>query len=549
MCISLEKHQTINRRSEDYLMTLSPHTASSRPKDRGILILDYGSQYTLLIARRLRELGVYCEIIDGASSSLPANCLKPTGLILSGGPDSVGQAGSRGLPAWVLGLQIPTLGICYGLQLLIEHFGGKIREAKKREYGRAQINLKTDPSKHTQKSIFLDSSLIQTAWMSHGDDCESLPECLVMTASSSSGVIASFQHVTRPVFGLQFHPEVSHTEFGDKILENFAKNICLESLDWKSDSRIKLIGESLAAEVGNDEVLVACSGGVDSTVTAALLAKTIDTKKLHVVLCDTGLMRKNEIPWVSKELKGLGIEKIEVIEAASLFFESLKGVIDPEQKRKIIGRLFIEKFEEYAQKHPQIKCLAQGTLYPDVIESAGHGSGAKVIKSHHNVGGLPEKLKLRLIEPLRWIFKDEVRKIGLELGLPSHLIDRHPFPGPGLAVRIIGEVTKAKADILREADDIFIQLLRKNGLYHKTWQTFAVLLPVKSVGVMGDNRTYQDTVALRSVTSIDGMTADVSHLPMDFLVEVANTIIQQVSGVNRVVYDVTSKPPGTIEWE
>jgi GMP synthase (glutamine-hydrolysing) len=385
--------------------------------------------------------------------------------------------------------------------------------------------------------------------MSHGDDIASLPAGFETVGQTADGVIAAIVHRDRPIVALQYHPEVEHSEFGRYLLYKFARDLCGAKTNWDSGSMIDATVRSIRDVVGSGKVLVACSGGVDSTVAAALIAKALGPEHVTAVFCDTGLMRKNEVPWVAENLRVLGLRHIEVLRSSDKFFAALNGVTDPEAKRKIIGRLFIEEFEAYAKGHREFTHLGQGTLYPDVIESAGHGAGAKVIKSHHNVGGLPDKLALKLVEPFRYLFKDEVRKIGAELGLPDELVHRHPFPGPGLAVRILGEITQDRVRLLQDADDIFINGLRTENLYDTVWQAFAVLLPVKSVGVMGDNRTYQSTIALRTVTSSDGMTADVGLLPMDFLVRMSDQIIRKVPGINRVVYDITSKPPATIEWE
>ena len=523
-----------------------PHaSANERPQDHGILVLDYGSQYTLLIARRLRELGAYSEIIDGRMTTPPRG-FNIRGVILSGGPDSVYEEGSRSLPAWVMSLNVPILGICYGMQLLVETAGGKVRAATKREYGRAV--MKTIPT-NSPADVLFDQNTNQTVWMSHGDDIGQIPKDFQLAGETEDKVIAAITHRTLPIAALQYHPEVAHSEKGGELLKRFAKDLCKMPLDWDGQSRIDALSAHIRDVVGTGHVLVACSGGVDSTVTAALLQKALGPERVTAVFCDTGMLRKNEVDWVSEKLKILGLKHIEVLRSSEKFLAALAGVTDPEEKRKTIGRLFIEEFEAYAKRHKEFTHLGQGTLYPDVIESAGHGAGAKVIKSHHNVGGLPERLALKLVEPFRWLFKDEVRAIGLQLGLPEELIHRHPFPGPGLAVRILGEVTPERVGMLQEADDIFISSLREDGLYHVPWQAFAVLLPVKSVGVMGDNRTYQQTIALRAVTSSDGMTAGVAELPLSFLTKVSDRIIRRVSGINRVVYDITTKPPATIEWE
>ena len=524
------------------------HFALKRPLDDGLLVLDYGSQYTLLIARRLRELGIYAEVIDGLAKAPPAD-FKFHGVILSGGPDSVYEVGARKLPAWVLESKKPVLGICYGMQLVVEAFGGTFRNAKGREYGDATLHLDRETPGPAGR-IFYNLPLKQTVWMSHGDDLATMPQGFLAVGKSDDGVVEALVHKELPIACLQFHPEVDHSEHGRKILENFAREVCRATVNWDAGNMMAATLQHIKDTVKDGHVLVACSGGVDSTVAAALLAKALGPDRVTAVFCDTGLMRKNEVEWVSGALKQLGLKHVEVLRSEAKFLGALAGISDPEEKRKRIGRLFIEEFESYAKPHQvAFTHLGQGTLYPDVIESAGHGAGAKVIKSHHNVGGLPEKLALKLVEPLRYLFKDEARALGEQLGLPHDMVWRHPFPGPGLAVRILGEVTKERCDLVRDADDVFIRALKQHGLYDKVWQAFAVLLPVKSVGVMGDNRTYQMTIALRAVTSSDAMTAGVGDLPMSFLSRVAADIVNQVRGINRVVYDVTTKPPATIEWE
>ena len=517
-----------------------------RPVDSGILILDFGSQYTLLITRRLRELGFYAEVIDGDAAQPPKD-FHYHGLILSGGPDSVLEQGSRRAHDWVWESETPLLGICYGMQLIVEKFGGKVQSGKSREYGKATLNFQS--AKSPMSELFHGLAASQVVWMSHGDDLASLPAPFTLEGKTSDGVAAFIAHAEKNIAGLQFHPEVKHSQFGLEILQNFCHRICEMQPNWDHGSMLKATCDYITNEVGSGHVLIACSGGVDSTVAAALLAKALGPENVTAVFCDHGLLRKNEMEWVSEQLKILGLRHVEVLHKQDYFLNQLKGVKDPEEKRKIIGRSFIEVFEAYAKDHSEFTHLGQGTLYPDVIESAGHGSGAKVIKSHHNVGGLPDKLALKLCEPLRYLFKDEVRALGVELGLPHHLVYRHPFPGPGLGIRILGEITKERLDILREADDIYIRALRENDLYDQIWQAFAALLPVHSVGVMGDNRTYQMTIALRAVTSSDAMTAEINHLPWEFLSSVSTEIVQKVDGVNRVVYDITSKPPATIEWE
>jgi GMP synthase (glutamine-hydrolysing) len=534
--------------NKDFNMSSSSQSSSqsNRPKNQGILVLDFGSQYTLLIARRLREVGVYSEVIDGRVTAPPAG-LKVRGIILSGSPDSKYEEGSRALPEWAMALGVPVLGICYGMQLLVTRAGGTVRAATKREYGRA--TMKTKQTKGPASILFDDHVASQTVWMSHGDDIDTVPPGYQIAAETDGHVLAAIVHNDLPIAALQYHPEVAHSEKGADLLRRFAQKLCGLTLDWDGQARVDALCQHIRDTVGSGHVLVACSGGVDSTVTAALLMKALGPEQVTAVFCDTGLLRKNEVPWVSEKLKVLGLRHMELLRSSDLFFRELKGVSDPEQKRKIIGRLFIEEFETYAKRHKEFTHLGQGTLYPDVIESAGHGAGAKVIKSHHNVGGLPDRLALKLVEPFRWLFKDEVRSVGLQLGLPAELIQRHPFPGPGLAVRILGEVTPERVAMLQEADDVFISALHEQGLYHVPWQAFAVLLPIKSVGVMGDNRTYLQTIALRAVTSSDGMTAEVADLPLSFLTMVSDRIIRRVPGVNRVVFDITTKPPATIEWE
>ncbi len=517
-----------------------------RPVSEGIVILDYGSQYTLLIARRLRELGVYSEIIDGMSQHPPKD-FTARGLILSGGPDTVTDEGARTMPEWVQQSQVPVLGICYGMQLMAGVSGGKLRSGTQREYGRAELNLQLGKAPAYAKA-FQTLSSKQIVWMSHGDDVEDTSGAFEVLGRTEDGVTAFIAHKERPWIGLQFHPEVQHSVEGAELLRCFVSDICKAPLNWDAGCMLSSSAAKIKENVGQGKVLMAVSGGVDSTVAAALLTYALGADQVHAVFVDHGLLRKNEVEWVSEQLKSLKVQ-LTTLDCKDDFYAALKGVSDPEQKRKIIGRKFIEVFEAFAKSHSGFTHLGQGTLYPDVIESAGHGSGAKVIKSHHNVGGLPEKLHLQLVEPFRYLFKDEVRSIGRQLGIAPQLIDRHPFPGPGLAVRILGDIDADKVKILQEADDIFIRRLREANHYHSVWQAFAVLLPVKSVGVMGDNRTYQQTCALRAVTASDGMTAGVGDLPMSFLVSVSDEIVRKVHGINRVVYDITTKPPATIEWE
>lgn len=521
----------------------------ARPTDEGLIVLDYGSQYTLLIARRLREIGIYAEVIDGQAEHPPAD-FNFHGIILSGGPDSVTEVGSRTLPGWVTQSQKPVLGICYGMQLLTESSGGKVAAASKREYG--QATLKIDPASVPDriKPLVKDLPSSQTVWMSHGDTVQGIESSFSTFGLTNSDVIAAVAHKTLPYIGLQFHPEVHHSEHGDKILENFARHICEAPLNWQDADRLEATLKYVKEQVGDGHVLMAVSGGVDSTVAAVLLERALSPEQVTPVLVDNGLLRKDEAQRVLDRFKAMGVPNVQLLEAQDRFLGKLKGVSDPEQKRKIIGNTFIEEFEQFAKSLSQkFTHLGQGTLYPDVIESAGHGAGSKVIKSHHNVGGLPEHLALDLVEPFRFLFKDEVRQIGVDLGIPKELVFRHPFPGPGLGVRILGDISEDKVRILQDADEIYINKLREAGLYDEVWQAFAVLLPVKTVGVMGDNRTYQWTCAIRAVNATDGMTAGVSDLPLEFLVSVSDEIVRNVDGINRVVYDITTKPPATIEWE
>ena len=511
------------------------------------MICDFGSQYTLLIAKTLREIGVYAEIIPGDQASPPSD-FSFHAIILSGGPGSVAHEGSPSLPSWVLESEKPVLGICYGMQLLLDNFGGRVRSGQKREFGKSNASINTS-SKSQHLLLFKDIPKSHQVWMSHGDDLEKMPEIFSGIATTGEGVVAAIAHNSRPIFGLQYHPEVQHTEYGNKVLQNFVEEVCKAPRDWQTGYILQQIQASIRAEVKDGRVLLAVSGGVDSSVAALLLTRALGPEHVHAVLVDHGMMRKHEVKTVEQQLQGLGLN-LRVLSCAELFFKNLKGVKDPEEKRKIIGKTFIECFEAFALAAEQkFTHLGQGTLYPDVIESAAHGTGAKVIKSHHNVGGLPEQLNLKLVEPFRFLFKDEVRAIGRELGLPSEMILRHPFPGPGLGVRIPGEVFPEKVKILQEADDIFCRALKREGLYEQIWQAATILLPVKSVGVMGDNRTYQWSCVLRAVTGVDAMTAEAAEIPLKFLTELATEIVQNVPGINRVLYDVTSKPPATIEWE
>jgi GMP synthase (glutamine-hydrolysing) len=507
-----------------------------------IVVLDFGSQYTQLIARRIRECGVYAEIHPYWISAQELRALAPRGLVLSGGPASVYEPGAPQPDPDIFQLGIPILGICYGLQLIGYHFGGKVARATRREYGRAQLWI-TDHS-----DLFAGVPSPTTVWMSHGDVLESLPEgfqCLAFTENSS---IAAVRHRELRIWGVQFHPEVEHTVHGRQILRNFARSLCGCHGDWTPQAFIETTVEEIRRKVDGEGVLCALSGGVDSTVTAVLVHRAVG-ERLHCIHVDTGLMRQGESQRIARLFREHFHIELTVVDGSELFLSRLRGVTDPEQKRRIIGHTFIELFEAQARRFPDARWLAQGTLYPDVIESTSVRGPSATIKSHHNVGGLPERMQLKLLEPLRELFKDEVREVGRALGIPEDFLRRHPFPGPGLAIRIVGEVTPERVELLRRADALFLEELEKAGLYESVWQAFAVLLPVQSVGVMGDERTYEYVCALRAVTSTDGMTADWAQLPYDFLARVSNRIINEVRGINRVVYDISSKPPATIEWE
>lgn len=503
-----------------------------------IIILDFGSQTTQLIGRRVRELNTYCEIVP--YNKFPFEDKDVIGVILSGSPFSVYDEKAFRIDISTLSGLYPILGICYGAQMIAWQNGGKVEGAPTREYGRAI--LKTVDEKDP---LFNGIEPGETVWMSHGDTITHLPENFRIIASTDDVECAGFREKDKAIWGVQFHPEVFHSTCGTKLLKNFVCEICGSKSDWNADAYIETTVEALRSQLGNDNVVLGLSGGVDSSVAAVLISRAIGDR-LKCIFVDHGLLRKDEFDQVMEDYRGLGLNVIGV-DASDLFFERLEGVTEPEKKRKIIGKSFIDVFDKEAHKLPDVKWLAQGTIYPDRIESLS--ITGTTIKSHHNVGGLPEKMNLKLCEPLQWLFKDEVRAVGNALGMPSRLIKRHPFPGPGLAVRILGEITREKVRILQEADAIFINGLREWGLYDQVWQAGTILLPVQSVGVMGDERTYESAVALRAVTSTDAMTADWARLPYDFLAKVSNEIINKVKGVNRVTYDISSKPPATIEWE
>ena len=512
-----------------------------------ILILDFGSQYTQLIARRVRELGVYCEALPPARAAEKIAAAVPGGIILSGGPDSVAAADAPLVPDAVFSCGAPVLAICYGMQATAARFGGVVRPSSRRSYGRAVIHRETD-SCDLLDAAFADANELPV-WMSHGDHVDEPPPGFAVVARAKNGVVAAIADSRRKIFGLQFHPEVSHTRNGGEILRRFLRSICGLAATWTTPNFIARAVAEIRARVGDEKVLLALSGGVDSAVAASLLRRAIGDN-LTCVLIDNGLMRAGEVAQARAVFAESFGARLVVEDCAARFFEALRGVVDPEEKRRVIGREFARAFERRAARLEGMKWLAQGTIYPDVIESAKSESGAAtVIKTHHNVGGLPEKLSLKIIEPLRDLFKDEVRRLGVALGLPPALIDRHPFPGPGLAVRVLGEVSPPRAEIARAADAIFTEELRAADQSRATAQAFAVLLPVKTVGVMGDFRTYENVVALRAVTTDDFMTADWTRLPYDLLARASSRIINEVAGVNRVVYDISSKPPATVEWE
>ena len=508
-----------------------------------ILVLDFGSQYTQLIARRVRESNVYSEIYPWDIDENKIKNLNPKGIILSGGPNSVTESYTPRAPQCIFDLNIPILGICYGMQTLAEQMGGNVESVAHKEFGHAELEIVSD------SKLFNKLYKKTSVWMSHGDQVQDLPDDYELLASTSTAPIAAMQHKKLPIYAIQFHPEVTHTDDGKIIIENFLFDICHARADWKIDDLIDQRIKEIKEIVKKDKVLLGLSGGVDSSVTAALLHKAIG-KNLTCVFVDNGLLRKGEATQVMKTFKDNMNLNVIKSDSQDVFLRHLENIDDPEQKRKVIGRTFIDIFDSEAIKLKNIKFLAQGTIYPDVIESSGSESNeARVIKSHHNVGGLPDEMKLDLVEPLRDLFKDEVRNMGIELGIPKEMLERHPFPGPGLGVRIIGEITKEKISILQEADSIFIEELIREGLYDKVSQAFAVLLPVKSVGVVGDERRYAEVIGLRAVETVDFMTARWAHLPYEFLEHVSNRIVNEIEEVSRVVYDISSKPPATIEWE
>jgi len=505
-----------------------------------ILILDFGSQYTQLIARRVRELNVYCEIHPYNHYPAPDSSVK--GVILSGSPSSVRDANAPQVDLSPIKGAFPLLGVCYGAQYLAQNYGGEVKPSATREYGRAMLS-----KVEAANPLICGLSQTTQVWMSHGDTIARIPDNYRIIASTEDVSVAAFQIDGEKTWGIQFHPEVYHSTEGSQLLKHFVVDICGCKQDWTPDSFIESTVRELQDKLGNDKVVLGLSGGVDSSVAAMLLHKAIG-KNLVCIFVDMGLLRKNEFEDVLRSYESMGLNVIGV-RAGNKFLSDLKGVTEPENKRKIIGRDFIEVFDAEAQKLTDVKWLAQGTIYPDVIESVSVNGPSATIKSHHNVGGLPEKMHLKIVEPLRLLFKDEVRRVGRQLNIPMEILGRHPFPGPGLGIRILGEVTAEKVRVLQEADKIFIDNLKEAGLYDKVWQAGVMLLPVQSVGVMGDERTYENCVALRAVTSTDGMTADWVHLPYEFLAKVSNEIINRVKGINRVVYDISSKPPATIEWE
>ncbi len=515
-----------------------------------ILVLDFGSQYTQLIARRLRELSVYSEIVPFNTPPDVLRAKDPVGLILSGGPSSVSDEGAPLCDPSLFDLDVPVLGICYGMQLMTKALGGTVRRSGHREFGHAQVRVSRNGGgvAHPEPRLFQQVPGDLRVWASHGDDVAAVPPGFAVAATSSSAPIVAMEAPERRLYALLFHPEVAHTEHGIEILRNFAYNECGCTGDWTIASFIEESTARISEQVGSGKVVCGLSGGVDSTVAAMLIHRAIGDR-LTCIFVDNGLLRHDEANQIQKRFRDKLHLPLDFVDASDLFLERLAGVVDPEQKRKIIGATFIDVFERRALELGDFGFLGQGTLYPDVIESASVHGPAVVIKSHHNVGGLPERMKFALVEPLRDLFKDEVRRVGQDLGLEREFVVRQPFPGPGLAVRIVGEITRPRLDLLRKADKVVAEEVRRTGWYERLWQSFAVLLPVQSVGVMGDSRTYEYTVAIRAVESLDGMTADWARLPHDVLAAISTRIVNEVRGINRVVYDISSKPPSTIEWE
>jgi GMP synthase (glutamine-hydrolysing) len=508
-----------------------------------IVIIDFGSQFNQLIARRVRECRVYCQIEPPSVTAAQIRSWAPEGIILSGGPASIYEKNSPRVDRAIFDLGIPVLGICYGMHYMVDSLGGKVKQAEKREYGFAAMAARQP------EGLFAGIDKETVTWMSHGDSIEALPEGFAITASTANTAVAAMADPRKKFFGVQFHPEVEHTAKGRKIIRNFLFDICGCKPSWTMKSFARKTIDEIRASVGDKKVILGLSGGVDSSVTALLIHKAIGAN-LTCIFVDNGLLRKDEAAQLKQKLKTHLKINIRFVHAASRFVKALAKVSDPERKRKIIGKVFMDVFEAEATKIKDADFLAQGTLYPDIIESrSAFGGPTSVIKSHHNVGGLPKKMKLKLVEPLKYLFKDEVRKLGKTLGLDESLVWRQPFPGPGLAIRVIGEITKKRLDVLRNVDAILLEEIRTAGYYRKVWQSFAVLLPIKSVGIMGDGRTYENIVAIRAVTSKDAMTADWARLPQKLLGKISNRIINEVRGVNRVVYDISSKPPSTIEWE
>lgn len=508
-----------------------------------IIIIDFGSQYNQLIARRVRENHVYCQIEAPAAALEAIRRHSPQGVILSGGPSSIYEAGSPKIDPSLFDLGIPVLGICYGMQFMTAALGGRVERARRREYGFAELSIKS------ARGLFHGIDRATTCWMSHGDSIKKLPRGFKATASTANTAFAAACDDRRRLYGVQFHPEVDHTPLGRAMLKNFLFNICGCKRSWTMKSFAKEAVAEIRRTVGDKKVILGLSGGVDSSVAAVLIHQSIG-KRLTCIFVDNGLLRKNEAAQLKQTLRQQLQINIRFVNAAELFLKALRGVTDPERKRKIIGRVFMQVFEAEACKIKGAEFLAQGTLYPDVIESiSAFGGPSSVIKSHHNVGGLPKRMRLKLVEPLRYLFKDEVRSLGEQIGLPEDLVWRQPFPGPGLAIRVIGEITARRLQILRNVDEVLLEEIGTEGLTQKLWQSFAVLLPIKSVGVMGDARTYENIAAIRAVTSRDAMTADWARLPHEVLARISNRIINEVDGVNRVVYDISSKPPSTIEWE